>query len=73
MPILAIEVISSSQTIQELLEKAAQLVEAGVKVVWTVEPHSKSIFVTTASEEKLFHNEAVENEAIKVDFALVFG
>ena len=72
MPILAIEVISSSQTIQELLEKAAQLVDAGVKVVWTIEPHSKSVFVTTSSEEKLFHAEVVENETIKVDFAKVF-
>jgi hypothetical protein len=32
-PILAIEVVSSSQTIQEMLEKANQLVKAGVKVV----------------------------------------
>ena len=73
MPVLAVEVISSSQTIQELLEKAAQLVDAGVKVVWTIEPHSKSVFVTTPSEEKLFHDEVVENESIKVDFAKVFG
>jgi len=55
-----------------LLNQSLQL-PAGVKVVWTVEPHSKSIFVTTASKEKLFHNEAVENEVIKVDFAQVFG
>ena len=73
MPVLAIEVISPSQTIQELLEKAAQLVDAGVKAVWTIEPHSQSVFVTTSSEEKLFHGEVVENEAIKVDFAKVFG
>ena len=73
MPVLAIEVISSSQTIQELLEKAAQLIQAGVKVVWTIEPHSRSIFVTTPSEEKLFHDGIVENEEIQVDFAKVFS
>lgn len=73
MPILAIEVISSSQTIQELLEKATQFVKAGVKTVWTVEPHSRSVFVTTQTEEKLFHNEVVENEGIQVDFAKVFA
>ena len=53
MPVLAIEVISSSQTIEELLEKAAQLIQAGVKAVWTIEPHSRSVFVMTSSEEKL--------------------
>ena len=73
MPVLAIEVISSSQTIEELLEKAAQLIQAGVKTVWTIEPHSRSIFVTTSSEEKLFHDRIVENEDIQVDFAKVFG
>ena len=73
MPILAIEVISSSQTIEELLEKAAQLIQAGVKVVWTIEPHSRSVFVTTPSEEKLFHDGIVENEEIQVDFAKVFS
>ena len=73
MPVLAIEVISSSQTIEELLEKAAQLIQAGVKVVWTIEPHSRSVFVTTPSEEKLFHDGIVENEEIQVDFAKVFG
>jgi Uma2 family endonuclease len=72
-PILAIEVVSSSQTIQEMLEKANQLVKAGVKVVWTVEPHSKSIFVTTPSGEKLFHDETVESEGVKVDFSKVFN
>ena len=73
MPVLAIEVISSSQTIEELLEKAVQLIQAGVKVVWTIEPHSRSVFVTTSSEEKLFHDGIVENEEIQVDFAKVFG
>ena len=73
MPVLAIEVISSSQTIEELLEKAAQLIQAGVKVVWTIEPHSRSVFVTTSLEEKLFHDGIVENEEIQVDFAKVFG
>ena len=72
MPVLAIEVISSSQTIEELLEKAAQLIQAGVKAVWTIEPHSRSVFVTTSSEEKLFHDGIVENEEIQVDFAKVF-
>lgn len=71
-PLLAIEVISASQTIQEMLAKALLLVQGGVKSVWTVEPHSQSVFVTTATKEALFHRELVESEGIKVDFAKVF-
>ncbi|MFO1428886.1 MAG: Uma2 family endonuclease [Candidatus Competibacteraceae bacterium] len=72
-PVLAIEVVSSSQTIQEMLEKATQLIKAGVKTVWTVEPYSRSVFVTTPTEEQLFHGEKVESEGIKVDFSKVFS
>ena len=71
-PILAIEVVSSSQTIQEMLQKATQLVSEGVKVVWTVEPYSRTVFVTTPAGETLFHEELIECEGIKVDFSKVF-
>lgn len=71
-PILAIEVVSSSQTIQEMLQKSTQLVNEGVKVVWTVEPYSRTVFVTTQSGETLFHDELIENEGIQVDFSKVF-
>ncbi|KKI98501.1 Uma2 family endonuclease [Prochlorothrix hollandica] len=71
-PILAIEVISSSQTIQEMLQKAKQLVGEGVKIVWTVEPYSQTVFVTTVAQETLFHSEIVKNDGIEVDFAKIF-
>ncbi|MGA1263614.1 MAG: Uma2 family endonuclease, partial [Prochlorothrix sp.] len=72
MPILAIEVISASQNIQDLLEKAQQLINAGVKVVWTIEPYGQSIFVTTAAGNKLFHRENITSEQISVDFTQIF-
>ena len=72
MPLVAIEVISASQNIQDLLEKAQVLVTNGVKAVWTIEPFSNSIFVTTAEGEKLFHNQEIESEEIKVDFRKIF-
>ena len=71
-PSLVIEVVSSSQTIQEMLQKAHQLVDEGVKVVWTVEPYSRTVFVTTPDEETLFHEEVIENEGIKIDFSKIF-
>ncbi len=73
MPVLAIEVISSSQSIQLLLEKAERLIEAGIKVVWTIEPFTQTIFVTTKEKEVRFYNTMVEAELIKVDFEKIFG
>lgn len=72
-PTIAIEVISPSQDTQELLEKAVMLVENGVKAVWTVEPFTDSVFVTTKDGEQLFHNQAIESEGIRVDFKRIFG
>lgn len=73
MPIIAIEIISASQNIQDLLEKAQLLVMNGVKAVWTIEPFTNSIFVTTKQGEIMFHNQAVESEGVTVDFRKIFG
>jgi Uma2 family endonuclease len=73
MPLLAIEVVSASQNIQDLLEKAQLMVENGVKAVWTIEPFSNTVFVTTKEGEKRFHDQEVESEGIKVDFREIFA
>jgi Uma2 family endonuclease len=73
MPLLAIEVISANQNIQTVLEKAEMLVQHGIKTVWTIEPFTNTIFVTTTSGVKKFHNQAIESENIKVDFASIFA
>ncbi len=73
MPIVAIEVISASQNIQKLLEKANRMVKAGVKSVWTIEPFGETVFVTTEEGEEILHNQAVESEGIRVDFKKIFG
>ena len=73
LPIVAIEVISASQNIQIILEKAEHLVQAGVKAVWTVEPYSRSIFVTTESGEEIVYNSTVSFETIFVDFTQIFN
>lgn len=72
-PLISIEIISSSQNIQDLLEKAQLLVNSGVKNVWTVEPFSYSIWVTNEKGTKLFHNTTIESEGITVDFQKIFG
>lgn len=72
-PVLAIEVVSASQTIQEMLQKAEQMTQAGVNMVWTVEPHSRSVFMTSPDEEMVIHEDVLERSGIRVDFAQVFG
>jgi Uma2 family endonuclease len=73
LPLLAIEVISSSQSIQAILEKARLLVNSGIKTVWAVEPYGRSIFVINKDGKKLFHEEIAESEGIRVDFSKVFS
>ncbi len=72
MPLLAIEVISASQNIQDLLIKADALINNGVKTVWTIEPFTNTIFVTTPSGEEKYSSQEIESEGIKVDFKKVF-
>ncbi len=73
LPMLAIDIISPSQSVQAVLEKARLLVESGIAAVWTVEPYGRSVFVSTKDGERLFHEEAVESQGIRVDFAAVFS
>ncbi len=72
MPLLAIEIISPNQNIQQVLEKASKLVDSGVKSVWTVEPYGRTVFVTTESGEELCREQKLETEGISVDFGKVF-
>ncbi len=73
MPLLAIEVVSPSQGVQGLVEKAETLLAHGVKAVWVVEPVTKSIVVVTPDGKKARQNQVVESEGIRVDFRLIFG
>jgi Uma2 family endonuclease len=73
LPFLAIEVVSSSQSVQEMLAKANALIAAGVKTVWVVEPYGRSIFVISDRSKRLFHEEVVESNGVRVDFAKVFS
>ena len=73
MPLLAIEIISATQNIQDLLEKAEVLIAHGIKTVWTVEPFTNTIFVTTNSGVKKFASQKIESEGITVDFQKIFG
>ena len=73
MPILAIEVISASQNIQDLVEKSKMLVANNIKTVWTIEPFTNTVFVTTKAGIQKFTAQEIESDGIKVDFNRIFG
>lgn len=73
MPILAIEVISANQNIQDLIDKSKISIDSGVKAVWIIEPFTNVVFVTTKDGVKRFYNQEVESEGIKVDFRKIFS
>ncbi len=72
LPLVAIEVISASQSVQEILTKAKVMVGAGVKTVWVVEPYGRSIIVVDSQQNQLFHNTIVRSHGVEVDFSQVF-
>ncbi len=73
MPILAVEIVSANHNVQDLLEKAAKLVQAGVKTVWTIEPFSRTIFITNEKGDALSHSQSLEVGGITVDFKRIFS
>jgi len=50
-PDLAVEVISPSESSKEVLRKVTRYIEAGTRLVWTVYPEDKTIYVWKASPE----------------------
>ena len=53
-PLLAIEILSPSQGMEELMEKARAYFEAGVAACWIVQPYLKTIAVLTPDETKVY-------------------
>ncbi len=73
LPIMAIEVVSSSQNIQALLNKAKKLAQAGVASVLTLEPYGRTVFLTRPNTEtQILRDQAVEAEGIAIDFKRIF-
>jgi Uma2 family endonuclease len=56
IPVLVVEVLSPSDKQEEITEKVEQYLDAGVKVVWLVEPTFKTVTVYRAdSKPRLFN------------------
>lgn len=73
LPILAIEIISSSQNIQTILQKAQKLVDCGIKTVLSLEPYTRTVFITQKNKENsLVYNGSVDIDGICIDFKKIF-
>ena len=61
-PDLAVEVISSNDDWKAIVEKARQYLQAGTRLVWVVDPYTKSVFVFRDRQEGAFEVVTGANE-----------
>jgi Uma2 family endonuclease len=73
LPTVAIEIVSPSQNIQVILDKARKLADAGVPAVLALEPYGRTVFLTRKDAEiQILKNQTVEVEGISIDFQRIF-
>ncbi len=72
VPDLVAEVISPNDTYYEVREKTEEYLQAGVKIVWVVDPHTRSVQVHRAdgSTDELHENHELSGEEIVPGFQL---
>lgn len=70
-----IEILSPSQTVTELIDKAKAFFATGVKSYWLVQPALRTIFVLLPDgDELVFHNDTLADptNGISIDLKKVF-
>lgn len=72
LPLVAVEIVSPSQSIHELMLKAQKFLRARIPAVWTVEPYGGVIYISKENETKVLIAEPVESEGVKLDFSKIF-
>ena len=72
LPKLVIEVISPSQSVHDLMEKAEKFLQAGIPAVWTIEPYGKIIYVSQQGTRNVELAGLVSTEGISLDFSQIF-
>jgi Uma2 family endonuclease len=55
-PVLAVEILSPSDTQEEINEKIDDYLAAGVPLVWIIDPHDRTVEIFQSSEEPLLVN-----------------
>ncbi|MDS4040542.1 MAG: Uma2 family endonuclease [Candidatus Competibacter sp.] len=72
LPQLIIDVASPSQSMHDLMAKAARFLKPGVPAVWTVEPYGQIVYVSTLQGRKVELAGVVESAGVAIDFARIF-
>ncbi len=75
IPLTVVEILSPSQTVTELTDKAKLFFSTGVKSYWLVQPSFRIIMVLRPDEEELvFHNDILTDptNGISLDLKKVF-
>ncbi len=75
VPLTVIEIISPSQTLTEMTDKALIYFVAGVQSYWLVQPSLRSVFILRPGQDELaFHNEPLTDPTtgITIDLKKVF-
>ncbi|KOR31947.1 hypothetical protein TI05_10370 [Achromatium sp. WMS3] len=72
MPKLVIEIISPTQGIQRLVDKAKELLEAGVPTVWLLEPFTNNLLAYNPQGMKRYKDGKVSVDGITIDLEKLF-
>jgi Uma2 family endonuclease len=76
LPLLAIEILSPTQTIDSLYDKAETYLRAGVKSVWIVQPMAHTVTVMTDITEsgvRFAHQGILEDiTGVRADLGIIF-
>lgn len=72
VPDLAVEILSESNTEKEMQRKCKEYFEAGVRLVWLVDPEARAVKVFSAREEwtELTEADTLDGGAVLPDFRL---
>jgi Uma2 family endonuclease len=73
LPLTAIEIVSPSQTMNDLIKKADIYLRAGIQSVWIVHPQTHSITVKTKHNAEIYHEGILKDDSgVRADLGAVF-
>ncbi len=73
MPLLAVEILSPTQNMNELFDKAQIYLQGGIQSVWIVQPFAHTISVVISRDVTLHHDGILTDvTGVMLDLAIVF-
>lgn len=73
MPLVAIEIVSPNQTMNDLIKKTNFYLQSGIQSVWIVHPQTHSITVRTKDSAEIYHKGILKDvTGVRVDLGIIF-